>query len=225
MSRSPTAVCGEVTPRRFGSGRQGRKPDVTAWGAARSAKPQVSIPNESARPVRAGRWARGGMPQNCFGPSGLRGVCGTRYLGLRSRCSLQPRLSHDGPTALPRRRTQTGHSPTANPVVARADCLVLVPMASELLARHLGSAGTYVERRQEWAKGNRSSCRHHYQNVQLITQRRMLQRPRRRPAGRCTARVSALRPMAPRFPAFLSHQGALLCGFRGFSTRAVWPGR
>ncbi len=74
--------------------------DVTAWGEARSAKPQVNIPNESARPVRAGRWARGGTPQNGSGLSGLRGFYGARYLGLRSRCSLQPRLSHDGPTAL-----------------------------------------------------------------------------------------------------------------------------
>ena len=114
-----------------------------------------------------------------------------------------------------------GLSPTANRVAARACCFVRVPMASRLLARHVGRAGTYVESRQEWAKGNRSSCRHHYRAVQLITQRRTLHRPRRRPAGRCTARVSALRPIAPRFPAFLSHQGAQLCGFSGFSTRAV----
>jgi hypothetical protein len=57
--------------------------------------------------------------------------------------------------------------------------------------------------------------------MQLTIQRRTFHRPRRRPAGRCTARVSALRPIAPRFPAFLSHQGAQLRGFSGFSTRVI----
>jgi len=60
--------------------------------------------------------------------------------------------------------------------------------------------------------------------MQPITQSRtsrLSHRARRRRAGRCTARVSALRPTASRFPAFLIHPGAPLSGFAGFSTRAV----
>jgi hypothetical protein len=37
-------------------------------------------------------------------PTGLEMVVGMGHLGLRSRCSLQPRLSHDGPLALKLRR-------------------------------------------------------------------------------------------------------------------------
>ena len=80
-----------------------------------------------------------------------------------------------------------------------------------------------MERRQEWAKGNRSSCRHHHRAVQPMIQNRKSRskRLRLRPAGQCTARVGALRPTASRYPAFLSHPNAPLSGFTGFSTRAV----
>jgi len=60
--------------------------------------------------------------------------------------------------------------------------------------------------------------------MQLLNQSRtsrLAGRARRRAAGRCTARVGVLRPTASRYPTFLSHSVAPLCGFTGFSTRAV----
>jgi len=56
----------------------------------------VNAPNNPPRP----EWAAHGRMPIRSGPSGLRGIPGTGDLGLRSRCSLQPRLSQDGPSAL-----------------------------------------------------------------------------------------------------------------------------
>jgi len=42
----------------------------------------------------------------------------------------------------------------------------------------------------------------------------------RRPAGACTRRVTALRPVAMNFPTFLTHPEAPPRGFSGFAVRS-----
>jgi len=55
----------------------------------------------------------------------------------------------------------------------------------------------------------------------IIHKTRARRRPQRRFAGGCTVLVNVLRPVAPRFPAFLNHPDAPPRGFIGFSMRAA----
>ncbi len=76
--------------------------NVIAWGEASDAQPQDKHPlTNPLSPARAIPPAKGG--ESC-GLSGLERRLEIRYLGLRSRRSLQPRLSHYGLSA---RESQT----------------------------------------------------------------------------------------------------------------------
>ena len=66
--------------------------DMTAWGEAQRAKPQVRVRKENPlRAESAGHWVEM-IAVFCFGLSGLGGIWNTGYLGLHSLRSLQPRL-------------------------------------------------------------------------------------------------------------------------------------
>ena len=71
---------------------------VRAWGEAHGAKPQVMSPNIASPPCEGGTL----VGKRCSGPSGLANETTACFPGLRSRCSLQPGLSHCGLSARPR---------------------------------------------------------------------------------------------------------------------------
>jgi hypothetical protein len=127
----PTAPRAASRPRSAVPRTESPSCESLGWSASRAAPGTTSAQNH-LRPEWAGH---GAQPMAGFGVglSGLERIQQPTYLGLRSSDSLQPRLSHCGPSALAR---QTGpRPPTAGIRNARIRIRLTIPIAQAPQAR------------------------------------------------------------------------------------------